>query len=51
MVSSFFGIAVLGTGLAKNEAQESTRRLIIGCVIVAAVILNHYRHRIRKRES
>ena len=51
VVGSFFGvliIAVLGTGLAQVGAQESTKRLITGCVIVAAVILDHYRHRIRK---
>jgi len=51
VISSFFGvliIAVLGTGLAQIGAQESTKRLITGCVIVAAVILDHYRHRIRK---
>jgi ribose transport system permease protein len=54
VVGSFFGvliIAVLGTGLAQIGAQESTKRLITGCVIVAAVILDHYRHRIRKREK
>jgi len=54
VVSSFFGvliIAVLGTGLAQIGAQESTKRLITGCVIVAAVILDHYRHRIRKKEK
>ncbi len=51
VVSSFFGvliIAVLGTGLAQIGAQEPTKRLITGCVIVAAVILDYYRHRIRK---
>ncbi len=54
VVGSFFGvliIAVLGTGLAQIGAQESTKRLITGCVIVAAVILDHYRHRIRKKET
>jgi ribose transport system permease protein len=54
VVGSFFGvliIAVLGTGLAQIGAQESTKRLITGCVIVAAVILDHYRHRIRKRKK
>lgn len=54
VVGSFFGvliIAVLGTGLAQIGAQESTKRLITGCVIVAAVILDHYRHRIRKKEK
>ena len=40
-------IAVLGAGLAQVGAQDSTKRIITGCVIVAAVILDHYRHRIR----
>ncbi|MGD8500189.1 MAG: hypothetical protein PVJ86_06050 [Phycisphaerales bacterium] len=51
MVSSFFGvliIAVLGTGLAQIEAQESAKLFVTGCVVVAAVILDHYRHRICK---
>jgi ribose transport system permease protein len=54
VVRSFFGvliIAVLGTGLAGIGAQESTKRLITGCVIVGAVILDHYRHRIRKSRT
>jgi ribose transport system permease protein len=49
VVSSFFGvliIAVLGAGLAQVGAQEYTKRLITGCVIVAAVILEQYRHRL-----
>ncbi|MFC1853476.1 ABC transporter permease [candidate division CSSED10-310 bacterium] len=48
IISTFFGvliIAVLDTGLAQIGAQESTKRLITGLVIVAAVILDHYRHR------
>ena len=51
VISSFFGvliIAVLGAGLAQLGAQESTKRLVTGCVIVAAVILDQYRHRIHK---
>ena len=51
VVSSFFGvliIAVLDRGLSQVGAQESTKRFITGCVIVAAVILDQYRHRIRK---
>jgi len=51
VISSFFGvliIAVLGAGLAQIGAQESTKRLITGCVIIAAVIIDQYRHRIRK---
>ena len=48
VVSSFFGvliIAVLGNGLAQIGAQEPTKRLITGCVIVAAVVLDRLRHR------
>jgi ribose transport system permease protein len=51
VVNSFFGvliIAVLGAGLAQINAQEYTKRLITGCVIVAAVILDQYRRRIPK---
>lgn len=51
VVRSFFGvliIAVLGTGLAQVGAQESTKRLITGCVIVAAVIGDQYRYRARR---
>jgi len=54
VVRSFFGvliIAVLGTGLAQVGAQEYTKRLITGCVIVAAVILDQYRHRSRRTDS
>jgi ribose transport system permease protein len=49
VIRSFFGvliIAVLGAGLAQVGAQEYTKRLITGCVIVAAVILDQYRHRL-----
>jgi ribose transport system permease protein len=48
VVRSFFGvliIAVLGTGLAQVGAQDPTKRLITGCVIVAAVVLDQYRRR------
>lgn len=48
LVSSFFGvlvIAVLNAGLAQIGAQEPVKRLITGCVIVAAVIADHYRSR------
>ncbi len=54
VVSSFFGvliIAVLGTGLAQVGAQEPTKRLITGCVIVTAVILDYYRHRFSKKNK
>ncbi|MCY3024113.1 MAG: ABC transporter permease, partial [Planctomycetota bacterium] len=51
VVNSFFGvviIAVLSAGLAQMGAQEPTKRLITGCVIVAAVVLDHYRCRLWK---
>jgi ribose transport system permease protein len=49
VINSFFGviiIAVLGAGLSQMGAKEPTKRLITGCVIVAAVVLDHYRHRL-----
>jgi ribose transport system permease protein len=52
VISSFFGvliIAVLGTGLAQLGTQESTKRLITGCVIIAAVIIDQYRHRMKRQ--
>ncbi|MFC1782030.1 ABC transporter permease [Planctomycetota bacterium] len=53
VVSTFFGaliIAVLGAGLAQMGAQEPTKRIITGCVIVAAVILDYYRRRFTRFE-
>ncbi|MBS1812676.1 MAG: ABC transporter permease [Acidobacteria bacterium] len=49
IISTFFGvllIAVLGAGLAQIGAQEPTRRIVTGCVILAAVILDVYRARL-----
>ena len=54
VITTFLGvliIRILGTGLAQADAQEHTKRLITGCVIVAAVILDHYRQRIRKAKA
>jgi ribose transport system permease protein len=51
VVNSFFGvviIAVLGTGLNQMGAGDPTKRLITGCVIVAAAVLDHYRQRLWK---
>jgi ribose transport system permease protein len=51
VVSSFFGvliIAVLEAGLSQMGVGDPTKRVITGCVIIAAVILDQYRHRIRK---
>jgi len=47
VVSSFLGvliIAVLQSGLAQIGATEPTKRIVTGAVIVAAVILDGYRH-------
>jgi ribose transport system permease protein len=51
VVSTFFGvliIAVLNSGLAAIGAKDEIKRLITGAVIIAAVILDQYRHRIGK---
>jgi len=50
VVCSFFGvliIAVLENGLAQMGAQEPTKRVVTGCVIVSAVILDYYRNRMK----
>ncbi len=52
VVSSFLGvliIAVLQTGLAQIGATEPIKRIVTGTVIVAAVILDAYRHRLGNR--
>ena len=54
VVGSFFGvllIAVLSNGLAQVGAQEPTKRLITGAVIVLAVILDVYRSRLARRAA
>ena len=51
VVRTFFGvliIAVLNTGLATVGAQDEIKRLVTGAVIIAAVIVDHYRHRLGK---
>jgi len=52
VVNAFFGvliIAVLQVGLAQVGATEPTKRVLTGAVIVAAVILDAYRHRLAGR--
>ncbi len=52
VVPTLFGvliIAVLNTGLAAVGAKDETKRLITGLVIIAAVILDQYRHRLGAR--
>ena len=49
VVNAFLGVlllAVLSTGLAQIGAQEPTRRMVTGGVILAAVILDWYRARL-----
>lgn len=52
VAKSFLGVlivAVLGAGLVQVGAQEHTKRLITGAVIVGAVILDYYRTRLPHR--
>jgi ribose transport system permease protein len=54
VVRTFFGvliIAVLNSGLAAVGAKDETKRLVTGAVIVAAVILDYYRHRLSKART
>lgn len=48
VIRSLFGvlvIALLGSGLAQSGAEEHTKRIITGIVILAAVILDRYRRK------
>ncbi len=50
VVRTFLGvliIAVLGAGLAAVGAGDETKRLVTGAVIVAAVVLDYYRRRLK----
>ena len=38
-------VAALGAGLAALGVRDEIKRLVTGCVIVAAVILDQYRQR------
>jgi ribose transport system permease protein len=52
VINTFFGvliIAILQVGLAQMGATEPTKRVITGAVIVIAVILDAYRHRLAGR--
>lgn len=52
VVNSFFGvliIAVLQAGLAQVGASEPVKRVVTGAVIVVAVVLDVYRHRLTHR--
>jgi ribose transport system permease protein len=52
VINSLLGvaiIAILGSGLAARGVRDETKRLITGCVIVLAVILDYYRRRLSAR--
>jgi ribose transport system permease protein len=54
VVCSFFGvllISILAAGLVQVGAQEPTKRLITGGVIIAAVVLDYYRQRMRSTSA
>lgn len=54
VLSSLFGvliIAVLNSGLAAMGARDETKRLVTGAVIIAAVIVDHYRRRWGRRRT
>lgn len=48
VVNTFFGVVIMGVlaaGLAQIGAQDPTKRLVTGCVIVLAVMADFYRER------
>ena len=52
IIGSFLGlmvIVVLGAGLAALGTRDEVKRLVSGCVIIAAVILDYYRRRLARR--
>ena len=54
VLGTFFGvliIAVLNSGLAAVGTKDETKRMITGVVIVVAVILDQYRHRLSGKNS
>jgi ribose transport system permease protein len=53
VVNSALGVLIIGVldnGLAQMGAQEPSKRLVTGAVIVGAVILDYYRTRLGRRE-
>ncbi|OHB52644.1 MAG: ABC transporter permease [Planctomycetes bacterium GWF2_41_51] len=54
VIRTFLGVLIIGvlsTGLAQIGAQEPTKRLITGLVILAAVVLDYYRNRFRRKDA
>lgn len=53
VVNTFFGVLIIATleaGLAQLGASDPIKRVITGSVIVAAVVLDAWRHRHRRRK-
>lgn len=53
-VRTFFGvliIAVLNSGLAAIGLRDEVKRLITGAVIIAAVVIDYYRLKLKSRQS
>ncbi len=54
VVNSLFGVAImaiLSSGLSQIGAEEATKRMITGCVIVLAVILDYYRTKMTSKQQ
>lgn len=54
VVATFLGVLimrVLGAGLTQLGAQEPTKRLITGGIIIAAVIADYYRHKLGRSQA
>ena len=54
VINTFFGVVIIGvlaTGLSQIGAQDPTKRLVTGCVIVLAVIADFYRERWANKRS
>ena len=54
VVGSFLGvliISVLENGLVQMDVRDAVKQVVTGVVIVLAVILDYYRHRLAKGRS
>ncbi len=54
VINTFFGVVIMGvlaTGLSQIGAQDPTKRVVTGCVIVLAVIADLYRERWATKRS
>ena len=54
VVNSLFGVlimAVLSSGLSQIGTEEATKRMITGCVIVLAVVVDYYRSKLMAKRT